>query len=168
MYRIHDIPCPCAVCYNIQFHGVWYVHLCQIGKITKFTQAVNFIKTFCHGAPLGADNRQTGFIRSSTRWLFTRLCVQLPIRSRFNQINCGLMGRDNSLSQGWDYSEINEGRRIRAWTLASREALTLVSICMNEIWLIIRGQGSSLFLVFHKQIESLVKELSFEGVIINQ
>ena len=37
-------PCPCAVCYNIQFHGVWYVHLCQIGKITLFTQSVNFIK----------------------------------------------------------------------------------------------------------------------------
>ena len=38
------------------------------------------------------------------------------------------MGQDNSLSQGWDYSEINEGRRIRT----SREELTIVKADMNE------------------------------------
>ena len=42
---------------------------------------------------------------SATGDYLSRCELEIPIRSRFNQINHGVMGQANSLSRGWDYSK---------------------------------------------------------------
>ena len=76
-------------------------------KMLKRTTALGVSRLL--GASLGTPKLRP-FSRgvsseSATGDYLSRCELEIPIRSRFDQINCRVMGQANSLSRGWDYSK---------------------------------------------------------------